>query len=174
MTELLILAILLNSEHTIYKIKQKIENNFSLFLSASFGSIHPAMKKLEKNGFISAKRKISSGGQKSSAYFITAKGKEHFNALMTSEITESPMYSNQLINIKMMLLDLLDENLRKETINLIKKYYEIHLLNARDLFETLKNMQINEKEKNYFQINHLKSYIENISRERIRIEGLYK
>ena len=39
---------MLNGEFTIYKIKQKIENNFSVFLSASFGSIHPAIKKLEK------------------------------------------------------------------------------------------------------------------------------
>ena len=172
MTELLILAILLNGEFTIYKIKQKIENNFSVFLSASFGSIHPAMKKLEKNGYISAKRKMSSGGQKSSTYSITVEGKEHFKNLMTSEITESPTYSNQLINIKMMLLDLLDENLRKDTINLIKKYYEIHLLTARELLETLKGTSGKEKERNFFQITHLKNHTDNISRELNRIQGL--
>jgi len=64
MTELLILAILLEGEYTTYKIRQKIKNMFSVFLSASFGSIHPALKKLEKNGFISAKREMSGGGQK--------------------------------------------------------------------------------------------------------------
>ena len=172
MTELLVLAILLNGEFTIYKIKQQIENNFSVFLSASFGSIHPAMKKLEKNGFISAKRKMSAGGQKSSTYSITNEGKEHFENLMISEITESPTYSNQLINIKMMLLGLLDENLRKHTINLIKKYYEIHLLTARELLETLKASSAKEKERNFFQITHLKNYTDNISRELNRIQGL--
>ncbi|HBG49768.1 MAG TPA: hypothetical protein DDW90_09770 [Cyanobacteria bacterium UBA9971] len=172
MTELLILAILLNGEFTIYKIKQKIENNFSVFLSASFGSIHPAIKKLEKNGFISAKRKMSGGGQKSSLYSITTEGKEHFKNLMTSEIIESPACSNQLINIKMMLLGLLDENLRKDTINLIKKYYEIHLLTAEELLETLKDSSVKEKEQNYFQITHLKNYTNNISFELNRIQGL--
>lgn len=163
MTELLILAILLNGELTIYKIKQKIKNNFSVFLSASFGSIHPTVTKLEKNGFISAKRKMSAGGQKSSTYFITAEGKEHFKELMTAEVTESPAFSNQLVNIKIMLLDLLDENLRKKTIDSIKRYYEIYLLNTEELLETLKKTQ--NKDKNFFQIKLLKHHSEKISRE---------
>ena len=160
MTELLILAILLNGEFTIYKIKQKIENNFSVFLSASFGSIHPAIKKLEKNGFISAKRKMSGGGQKSSLYSITTEGKEHFKNLMTSEIIESPACSNQLINIKMMLLDLLDENLRKIAVESVKKYYEIHLLNTEELLESFK-----DKDKNLLLISYLKHYKDKIHRE---------
>jgi len=172
MTELLILAILLNGEYTIYKIKQKIKNNFSVFLSASFGSIHPAVKKLEKGGFISAKRKMSAGGQKSSNYFITAEGKEHFKNLMISEITESPACSNQLINIKMMLLDLVDENLRKITVDLIKKYYEIHLLTARRILENLENPSAKTKKEKIFQIIHLKNYIANLSRELVRIKEL--
>ena len=72
----------------------------------------------------------------------------------------------------MMLLDLLDENLRKNTINLIKKYYEIHLLTARELLETLKASSAKEKERNFFQITHLKNYTDNISRELNRIQGL--
>jgi len=159
MTELLILAILLNGEYTIYKIKQKIKNNFSVFLSASFGSIHPALKKLEKGGFISAKRRMSSGGQKSSTYFITIDGKEHFKNLMISEITESPACSNQLINIKMMLLDLLDENLRKKTIDSIKKHYELYLLSSEELIETIENSSIKTK---MFQLKFLKHHLEKI------------
>jgi len=171
MTDLLILAILLDYEYTIYKIKQKIENNFSIFLSASFGSIHPAVKKLEKNGFISAKKKLSSGGQKSSTYSITREGKEYFKKLMTAEITESPSYSNQLINIKIMLIDLLDENLQKITIDSIKKYYEIHLLNTKELIETLDEVKIKDK-KNFFQIKFLKHYADKISREISWLQGL--
>ena len=170
MTELLILAILLSSECTMYKIKQKIKNKFSVFLSASFGSIHPAVVKLEKNGFICAKRKLSAGGQKSFTYSITAKGKDYFKELMVAEIIESPAHLNQLINIKIMLLDLLDETSRKYAINSIKNYYKIHLLNAEELLETLAGKQ--EKKDNFFQINFLKHHIDKISRELNWIQGL--
>lgn len=165
MTELLVLAILLEGNYTIYKIKQKIKNNFSIFSSASFGAIHPAVKKLEKDGFISAKRKMSIGGQKSSTYSITNKGKDYFKELMLSEISESPLYSNQLSGIKIMLLDLLDEKLRKDTINSIQKHYEIHLLNLEDLLESLKNQRVKDKEKYFFRTKFLQHYADKISRE---------
>jgi len=172
MTDLLVLAILFDGEFTLYKIRQQIKSNFYLFLSASFGSIHPAVKKLEKNGFISVKQKMSRGGQKSSTYFITNEGKNYFKEIMTSEIAESPLFSNQLINIKIMLLDKLDADLRKASIEKVKRYYELHLLSTGELLETLEFSQNKKKEKNFFQIKLLKHYADKISREISWIEGL--
>lgn len=173
MIDILILAVLLDEELTIYKIKQKIKANFSVFLSASFGSIHPSTKKLEKSGFIFAKRKMSSGGQKSSFYSITAEGKKHFRELMTSEIEESPLFSNQLINIKLMLLDLLNENSRKTAIDWIKRYYQIHLLNTTELLETLEQSQTkNQNKNNFLKIKFLKNYAAKISGEIKWIQSL--
>jgi DNA-binding PadR family transcriptional regulator len=172
MTELIILAVLIGGEHTIYRIKQKIKNSFSVFLSASFGSIHPALRKLEKDGYISAKRKMSNGGQKSSFYSITNKGKEYFKELMTAEIDEPVSYSNQMANIKIMLFDQLDESLRKNVIESIKRYYEISMLNTRDLLESLEAQQAGEKEKKIVRIRLLKHYADKISREISWIEGL--
>lgn len=156
MIELLILAILLDGEYTIYKIKQKIKSSFSVFLGASFGSIHPALKKLEKNGHISALRKMSEGGQKSSIYAITERGKIHFDELMTAEIIEPLTISGQLVNIKIMLIDLLDKNSQKVAVNSIKRYYEISLLNIKDLADILNNPH---------QIKFLKHQADKISRE---------
>ena len=172
MTELLILAILLEGEFTGYKIKHKIKSNFSVFLSASFGSIHPALKKLEKSGFISTKRKMSNGGQKSSFYSVTPEGKKYFKELMSAEIADSPLFSNQLINIKLVLLDLTDENLRKETVNSIKRYYEIQLLNTEELLEKAEEPHLKNKEKNFMQIKFLKHHADKISRELNWIQSL--
>lgn len=172
MTELLILAALLYKEYTIYKIKQKIKNEFSVFSTASFGSIYPALKKLEKNGFISAKRKMSSGGQKSSKYLITNEGKKYFTELMTAEIPELSSYSSQIINIKLMLMDLLDENSRKTTLDSIKRYYEIHLFNNRELLKTLEEEQSGNKENKKFKIMFLKHYTDKISQELKWIQDL--
>jgi DNA-binding PadR family transcriptional regulator len=172
MIELLILAILLDGENTIYKIRQKLQNIFFLFISSSFGSVHPALKKLEKNELISVKRKMTEGGKKSCLYSLTNKGKKYFDELMTSAITEPVTYSNQIANIKIMLLDRLNENLRKYAIESVKKYYEIKLLNTKDLLGTLEKTQGREKEKHLFKIILLKHQIDKISREINWIEDI--
>lgn len=170
MIEILILAILIKETRTIYKIKQEIKNSFSVFLSASFGSIYPAVKKLEKNGYINAIRKLSSGGQKSSVYSITAKGKEHFSKLMTSEIPETPLFAGSISGIKLMLIDMLDKDLRKISIDSIKKYHEIQLLNAGGLLKNTESLQ--NKENNLFRKKFLKHHLDKISAEISWLETL--
>ena len=98
MIELLILIVLLDEKSSIYGIKKKIESLFSLFLKTSFGSLYPALKKLEKNGHITVKTQLSSGGQKKSTYSITNKGKEHFKHLMFEELPANPVAANQIVN----------------------------------------------------------------------------
>lgn len=164
MTELLILAILLEGEFTIYKIKQKILSIFSLFSYPSFGSIYPALKKLEKRGCVSAKKKISQRGQRSSLYSIKPEGKEYFRELMTNSIDEKTFFSDRLANIKIMLLDLLqDENLRRQTIDSVKRYYEVQLLNLEETINALENSK--EEDKNYFRIKLLRHHANRISDE---------
>ncbi len=165
MTELVILAILLNEKYTIYKIKQKIKDNFSVFLGASFGSVYPAVKKLEKNGYIIVKQKMTRGGQKCHIYSITKKGKDYFNELMIKEIPDIALYSSQLINLKMMLLDFIAEDNCKQTINSIKKYYEINLLQFEELLGILKSRQTEDKEKFNYRIAFTKHYKDKILKE---------
>ena len=160
MTELLVLAILLEGNFTLYKIKQNILNIFSVFLSASFGSIHPAVKKLEKNGYISVKNKMSKGGQKSSVYSITPKGKKYFEELMLADISDSPFFAERIINIKLMLLDSVNKEARKTVLESIKGYYEIRQINAKDLLENMEKTE--EKD---FRKKLLKHYADKVSSE---------
>jgi len=163
MTELLILAVLFDGENTIYRIRKKILERFSLFAAGSFGSIHPALKKLELSNCISVKRKITSGGKKSSLYTITKSGKKYFEELMTDEIPENIEYSKDTAYLKLLLIDMLDENLQKYTKSNIKRYFEVKLSEIKKQLELLQNPPKNDKENNRNKIALLKHIFDKIT-----------
>ena len=143
MTELLILAVLVKEKNTIYGIRQKIKDIFSIFFLISFGSIHPTLKKLHENRFVTVKTKLSSGGQKSSVYSITPSGIERFKSLMLDDLPENPSQSAQLINIKLMLLSYVDKDLQNIVINKILKNLETQKICIQQLLKN--NDKIQEK-----------------------------
>lgn len=104
---------------------------------------------------------MSKGGQKSSLYSVTEKGKEYFKELMLAEIPEGSSFSDRLANIKIILLGSIDENLRKETIETIKRYHEIQLMNTKKM---LRNLEKSEA-KDSFKIKILKHHADKISAE---------
>lgn len=133
MIELLILVTLLDEKCTIYKIRQNLEKKYGLFLNISFGSIHPAIKKLESKKLVSAKKSISQGGQRSSVYSITVSGKVYFAELMLDELPENPYLANQLINIKLMSINYLENEQQNIVKNSIINYLELKKISSKNL-----------------------------------------
>ena len=150
MIELLILTILMDNKSSIYGIKQKIENNFSLFFKTSFGSLYPALKKLENNKYVSAKTQLSSGGQKKSVYSITNEGKEYFNTLMTENLPENPSIASQLINIRLIALSKIEIESQRQVISSILSYLENYKLNIEIL---LNNTELTKSHKKFIEYN---------------------
>lgn len=137
MIELLILLVLLENKCSIYRIRQKIEDSFSLFLKVSFGSIYPALKKLEKNKYVTVKTELSSGGQRKSLYTITEAGKEYFKQLMTADMPDNPSIANQILDIKMMALNKIESDYQKTTVNSILQYLQHQKINAENSLEKI-------------------------------------
>ena len=54
MLETLILYTLLERNLTIYGVRKYILQSFSIFVKPSLGAIYPAIKRLEKKGYIEA------------------------------------------------------------------------------------------------------------------------
>jgi len=133
MIELLTLVVLLEEKCTIYKIKQNIENKYGFFLNISFGSIYPAVKRLEENKYISVKKSISSGGQRSSLYSITNSGKDYFVDLMSEELPDNPLIASQLINIKIMSINKINKEQKDSVKKTITNYLELKKIYSRNL-----------------------------------------
>ncbi len=165
MIELLVLYILLEEKSSIYGIKQKIDKQLSLFLKISFGSIHPALKKLEENKYISLKTQLSPGGQKRSTYSITEKGKEYFNRLILEDLPDNPALASQLIKIKIFALSNISPKIRDQVQKSILQYYEFQRVKAENLL-TNPDYPLDE-----FQQRYIKHCIQTIS---LNIESVNK
>lgn len=77
MLEYILLGFINEKSQNGYQIKQDMKLGTSNFISASFGSIYPALKRLQNKGFITSKEEIHNG-KYTKVYTITDTGKEHF------------------------------------------------------------------------------------------------
>ncbi len=86
-----LLGLLMYGSMTGYDLKKYFSLAFSFFSGLSYGSIYPALKKMEKEGLISMKLEIQDGAPNRKVYSITDSGREAFvNALKMDYPAEQP------------------------------------------------------------------------------------
>ena len=74
----MLLGFLMNSSMTGYEIKKRFSLSFSFFSGLSFGSIYPALRKMEQEGLITLKVEIQDGSPNRKVYTITDEGRKVF------------------------------------------------------------------------------------------------
>ncbi len=80
----LCLAILSFGDATGYEIrKESTEGRFSYFEDASFGSIYPALARLEADGLVTVREELQDGKPTRKVYSITEAGRAEFLNLLT-------------------------------------------------------------------------------------------
>ena len=85
MIEYILLGFLMERDMTGYDMKQHMSISTSYFVDASFGSIYPALKRLEKKGFVEVKESIENGKLKK-IYAMNELGKAEFLKWLASPI----------------------------------------------------------------------------------------
>jgi len=75
-TKPMILSILLSGENYGYQIIQKVKELSGGKLEWSDGMLYPVLHRLEKEGFIRSRWKISNGGRLRKYYKLTEQGRE--------------------------------------------------------------------------------------------------
>ncbi|MDQ5986367.1 MAG: hypothetical protein CSYNP_02088 [Syntrophus sp. SKADARSKE-3] len=86
-----LLGFLTYGKMTGYDLKKIFSLSFSFFSGLSYGSIYPALKKMEQEGLISLKVEMQDGAPNRKVYSITDAGRTAFiNALKTTNPTERP------------------------------------------------------------------------------------
>ncbi len=88
MTEYILLGFLMEKDMTGYDMKQHMSMSTSYFVDASFGSIYPSLKRLEKKGLVELKESIENGKLKK-IYSINEQGKTEFLKWLASPIALS-------------------------------------------------------------------------------------
>ena len=96
MLEYIILGFLMKEEMSGYDLKQWMANCTSYFFDASFGSIYPALKRLEEKGYISCHEVVESSKFKK-LYAITDMGNAHFLSWLEKPIVFSKTKQEHLV-----------------------------------------------------------------------------
>jgi DNA-binding PadR family transcriptional regulator len=96
MLEYIILGFLMKEEMSGYDLKQWMANCTSYFFDASFGSIYPALKRLEDKGYICYREVVESSKFKK-LYSITDMGKSYFLSWLEKPIVFSKTKQEHLV-----------------------------------------------------------------------------
>jgi DNA-binding PadR family transcriptional regulator len=92
------LAVLYEGEASGYEIrKQVVEGDYSYFVEASFGSIYPALAKLEDDSLVTARIEAQDGKPSKKIYAITASGRREFLDRLSEPLAEDQFRSEFLM-----------------------------------------------------------------------------
>lgn len=109
MIEILILYKLNKKVLTMYGVSKEIKKSFSVLTTPSYGTIKPALRRLEAKNFVKTQKTMSEGGRPSTYYSITKEGTEELKRLITCQPQENPVMFLTTARIKLACADLLSE-----------------------------------------------------------------
>ena len=152
MIELLILYVLNKNDNTLYGLKKEISAHYGEVSIPSHGALFPALKKLETQGFVSVRKKLSDGGKKYTYYNINKNAIEYFNEkFMEFNNAKSETLENFLfwLKIRFIVIDMLDKNFLEN----FKERSHLKL-------EMYKNSILKKNENKYIELTELQIAIQ--------------
>lgn len=94
----LCLSILYDKDATGYEIRQlSTKGEYAYFVEASFGSIYPALNRLEEGGFVTSRYEAHTGTPTKKIYSITDSGRSKFHNSLFDDIGEDIFRSEFLL-----------------------------------------------------------------------------
>lgn len=104
----------------MYGISKTVSKLFGYITNPSFGTIQPALKRLEKKSFVKSDKFFTEGGKPYFYYSITPQGKEFLVDKLKSKPSKNPIQLFPEIKIKLTCLDILTSEDKKELCKVLK------------------------------------------------------
>lgn len=133
MIELLILFELSRKVLTMYGVSKEIRNTFSVLTTPSYGTIKPALTRLETSEFVKTQKAMSRGGRPSVYYSITPAGMDELKRLLILPPVENPIQFLPSARIKLACADVLDNEQQVFLFRQLKKKAESILIDTKNL-----------------------------------------
>lgn len=138
MIELLILHQLNQKVLTMYGISKEIRLSFSVLTTPSYGTIKPALNRLEKAGFVKTQKTMTSGGRPSTYYSITNDGVEELKSQILAEPLENPIQFLTTARVKLACAGVLSESEQLELFKSLKLKSEMIMIETKNLIQERK------------------------------------
>ena len=133
MIELLILFELSKKVLTMYGVSKEIRGDFSVLTTPSYGTIKPALRRLENNVYVKTQKTMSSGGRPSTYYSITDDGLNELKKLIAEAPLENPIQFLTMARVKLACADILDKESQLEMFKTLKMKAESIIIDAQNI-----------------------------------------
>ncbi|MCD8378677.1 MAG: PadR family transcriptional regulator [Candidatus Gastranaerophilales bacterium] len=145
MNELILLYLLLKGQCTMYGLSKSLKKNFGSITKPGFGTLQPALKRLEKQGLIKADRFFTEGGKPYYYYSITQNGKGFLKKKILEKPSINPIQFYPCAKIKLACSDILESGEKKDLYSTLKNEA------VKIKSETEKNLKSDWTAENYCQ-----------------------
>ncbi len=98
MMEYAALGFLMYRPLSMYDLKKAMERSTQHFLSASFGTLHPLLQKLAKQGLVTCEEQVANGRNKK-VFTITPAGRSHFVAWLGRDVMAERVSDPRLLRL---------------------------------------------------------------------------
>lgn len=125
-----ILGLLTKENLSGYSITEMIQTRLSHFFDASTGMVYPALKSLQKDGYVTVEEQVQHGKPNKKIYQITDSGRKYFNQKIHEEVEDDIFKSDFLVHLyfdSMMTNDEITEILENEKIKIQTKLDQLKL-----------------------------------------------
>jgi PadR family transcriptional regulator, regulatory protein AphA len=129
------LAILYEGEATGYEIRKlSVEGEYSYFIDASYGSIYPALQKLEVEKLVTSRVEMQDGKPAKKIYAITPAGRNAFINSLFEPLGEDDFRSEFLLFVRFaseLPASLVEQRLNERVAQIEEKLAEFDKLNEK-------------------------------------------
>ena len=139
MIELLILHLLNKYQLTMYGVQKKISEEFAIYTKPGFGTIKPALVRLENKDFVISRKSISEGGRVSIFYAITPNGMEELKRLIVSRTSDNPVKFLNTARIKLICSSLLSNEDQVKLIEQLSLKANLIYTKSKKLLDNTEN-----------------------------------
>ena len=136
MIELLILFELNRNTLTMYGVSKSIRGDFSVLTTPSYGTIKPALNRLEQGGFVKTQKTITNGGRPSTYYSITQSGIEELKRLIVEPPLDNPIQFLPTARVKLACADVLSRDEEMAMLKNLKAKAESILIDTNNLINS--------------------------------------
>ncbi|HEY5533124.1 MAG TPA: PadR family transcriptional regulator [Candidatus Anoxymicrobiaceae bacterium] len=120
--ELAILGLLKERPMHGYELKKRLSYMLGHFWTVSYGSLYPALKRLEKSGSIERAYSIKEKTRNRNVFRITPKGEKAFMNMLGEEINDTALADTEKFDLRMAFFRYLEPEKRLHLLEMRRSY----------------------------------------------------
>jgi DNA-binding PadR family transcriptional regulator len=122
--ELAILGLLKERPMHGYELKKRLSYMLGHFWTVSYGSLYPAIKRMEKSGSIERAYSVKEKTRNRNVYRITRKGEADFMRLLTAETSDASLADTEKFDLRMAFFQYIEPEERLVLLETRRKVLE--------------------------------------------------